>query len=70
MSFDNLCKLLSEKYPERFAGWVLGTQQTNVTALKTELSIEPICADYVTFLQLQGQRPEISAYTQILIRTD
>jgi predicted transposase YdaD len=52
MSFDNLCKLLSEKYPANFATWVLGTLQTSVTVLKTELSIEPIRADYVTFLQL------------------
>ena len=53
MSFDNLCKLLSEKYPDNFANWVLGTPQTTVKVLKTELSIEPIRADYVTFLQLQ-----------------
>ena len=52
MSFDNLCKLLSEKYPANFANWILGTSQTNVKVLKTELSIEPIRADYVTFLQL------------------
>ncbi|AFZ28975.1 hypothetical protein Glo7428_0374 [Gloeocapsa sp. PCC 7428] len=53
MSVDNLCKLLSEKYPAVFASWVLGTPQTEVKVLKTELSIEPIRADYVTFLQLQ-----------------
>ena len=55
MSFDNVCKLLSEKYPDRFASWVLGTPQLVVEVLKTELSIEPIRADYVTLLQLQGQ---------------
>ena len=55
MSFDNICKLLSEKYPDRFASWVLGTPQPVVEVLKTELSIEPIRADYVTLLQLQGQ---------------
>jgi predicted transposase/invertase (TIGR01784 family) len=54
MSFENLCKLLSEKYPANFASWVLGTPQTNVKILKTELSIEPIRADYVSFLQLTG----------------
>nr|WP_217523264.1 hypothetical protein [Pleurocapsa sp. PCC 7327] len=53
MSFDNLCKLLSEKYPANFANWILGTPQTTVQVLKTELSIEPIRADSVTFLQLQ-----------------
>jgi predicted transposase YdaD len=55
MSFDNLCKLLPEKYPANFATWVLGTPQTSVEVLKTELSIEPILADYVTFLQLEGR---------------
>lgn len=55
MSFDNICKLLSEKYPDRFASWVLGKPQSLVEVLKTELSIEPIRADYVTLLQLQGQ---------------
>jgi len=54
MSFDNLCKLLSEKYPDRFASWLLGTPQTAVKILKTELSIEPIRADSLILLQLQG----------------
>ncbi len=40
MLFDNLCKLLSEKYPDNFANWVLGTPQTTAKVLKTELSIE------------------------------
>ncbi|MHC5599639.1 MAG: hypothetical protein ACYTXC_27520 [Nostoc sp.] len=35
MSFDNLCKLLSEKHPVTFASWVLGTPQTAATVLKT-----------------------------------
>ncbi len=51
MSFDNLCKLLAEKNPDRFAGWILGEIPTNVQVLKTELSIEPIRADAVIFLQ-------------------
>ncbi|MEB3337649.1 MAG: Rpn family recombination-promoting nuclease/putative transposase [Leptolyngbyaceae bacterium] len=51
MSFDNLCKLLSEKYPERFATWILGTPPTSLKVLKTELSIEPIRADSVILLQ-------------------
>ncbi|WP_193198106.1 DUF4351 domain-containing protein [Nostoc sp. MG11] len=65
MSFDNLCKLLSEKYPDRFASWVLGTPQSSVTVLKTELSIEPIRADYVTFLQLQGQILHLEFQTKL-----
>ncbi|MBD2412240.1 Rpn family recombination-promoting nuclease/putative transposase [Nostoc calcicola FACHB-3891] len=65
MSFDNLCKLLSEKYPENFASWVLGTEQTDVKVLKTELSIEPIRADYVTFLQLQGRILHLEFQTKL-----
>ena len=65
MSFDNLCKLLSEKYPERFASWVLGESQLSVEVLKTELSIEPIRADYVTFLQLQGRILHLEFQTRL-----
>jgi predicted transposase YdaD len=65
MSFDNLCKLLSEKHPAPFASWVLGTPQTNVKVLKTELSIEPIRADYVTFLQLQGRILHLEFQTKL-----
>lgn len=65
MSYDNLCKLLSEKYPDNFASWVLGTPQTNAEVLKTELSIEPIRADYVTFLQLEGRILHLEFQTRI-----
>ncbi|WP_416674908.1 Rpn family recombination-promoting nuclease/putative transposase [Egbenema bharatensis] len=50
MAYDNLCKFLSEKYPDRFAAWLLGETPDSVRVLKTELSIEPIRADSVTFL--------------------
>ncbi|WP_017652720.1 DUF4351 domain-containing protein [Fortiea contorta] len=65
MSFDNLCKLLSEKHPTTFASWVLGTPQKSVTVLKTELSIEPIRADYVTFLQLEGRILHLEFQTKL-----
>lgn len=65
MSFDNLCKLLSEKYPERFARWILGEPQSSVEVLKTELSIEPIRADYVTFLQLEGRILHLEFQTKL-----
>ncbi len=65
MSFDNLCKLLSEKYPDRFARWILGSQPASVKVLKTELSIEPIRADYLTFLQLQGQILHLEFQTKL-----
>ena len=53
MSYDNACKYLSEKYPTQFATWILGTTPPSVEVIKTELSIEPIRADYVTFLRTQ-----------------
>lgn len=53
MPFDNLCKYLSEKYPVSFATWLLGESPTTIKVLKTELGIEPIRADYVTFLSTQ-----------------
>jgi predicted transposase YdaD len=55
MSFDNCCKLLAEKYPERFASWLLEQPIEKVKILKTELSIEPIRADSVILLQLEGR---------------
>lgn len=52
MAYDNVCKYLSEKYPESFATWLLGQETAApVEVLKTELSIEPIRADSVTFLR-------------------
>lgn len=50
VAFDNLCKLLAEKYPDRFALWLLGEVPSSIQVLKSELSIEPIRADAVTFL--------------------
>ena len=55
MSFDNVCKLLAEKYPLDFARWLLPEEPQSVKVLKTELSIEPIRADFVTFLKSQNQ---------------
>lgn len=53
MPYDNLCKYLAEKYPERFAAWLLGQGvAAPVEVLKTELTLEPIRADSVTFLRL------------------
>ncbi len=55
MAFDNICKYLSETYPERFATWLLGQTSGSVEVMKTELSLEPIQADFVTFLRTQEQ---------------
>jgi len=51
MSFDNICKYLSEQYPERFAAWLSVQPSVEVDVLKTELSVEPIRADFVAFLR-------------------
>jgi predicted transposase YdaD len=66
MSYDNLTKILAEKYPERFATWLLGTPQTNVEILKTELSIEPIRADSLTFLKTLSRILHIEFQTRWL----
>jgi predicted transposase YdaD len=51
MSFDNVCKLLAEKYPADFVRWLTGDDVIEIEVLKTELSIEPIRADSVIFIQ-------------------
>jgi predicted transposase YdaD len=43
----------------------LDSPQTNVKVLKTELSIEPIRADYVTFLQLEGRILHLEFQTKL-----
>jgi predicted transposase/invertase (TIGR01784 family) len=55
MAFDNLCKLLAEKYPQTSTEWLFGQVPEPVELLKTELSIEPIRADTVTFLRTSGR---------------
>ncbi|HEY9300525.1 MAG TPA: hypothetical protein VIQ31_30010, partial [Phormidium sp.] len=55
MTYDNACKYLAEKYPAEFARWLLSVNTTSVQVLKTELTLEPIRADSVTFLQTPNQ---------------
>jgi predicted transposase YdaD len=55
LSFDNVCKVLAEKYPADFVRWLIGEESTNITVLKTELSLEPIRADSVIFIQTNNQ---------------
>jgi predicted transposase/invertase (TIGR01784 family) len=56
MSYDNLCKTLIESDPKPFLRWLLGETFSETTesvqVLKTELSVEPIRADFVSFLQV------------------
>ncbi|MDK2412833.1 Rpn family recombination-promoting nuclease/putative transposase [Aphanizomenon sp. 202] len=55
MSFDNVCKILAEKYPLDFANWLLPETVEKIKVLKTELSIEPIRADSVILLQTNNR---------------
>lgn len=55
MAYDNTLKYLVEQDPETFARWLLGTASTDVQILKTELSLEPVRADSVIFLQASNQ---------------
>ena len=55
MSYDNICKYLAETYPADFVRWLLKTEPPQVEVLKTELSLEPIRADSVTFLRTANQ---------------
>jgi predicted transposase YdaD len=55
LSFDNVCKVLAEKYPADFVRWLTGEDSTDITVLRTELSLEPIRADSVIFIQAGNQ---------------
>jgi predicted transposase YdaD len=59
MSFDNICKYLSETYPQSFASWLFGATPKSIEVLKTELSIEPIRADFVAYLPRQKRLLQI-----------
>lgn len=55
MSYDNTCKYLAENYPADFARWLLSSDTSDIEVLKTELNLEPIRADSVSFLQISNQ---------------
>lgn len=55
MSYDNTCKYLAENYPADFARWLLSSDTLDIEVLKTELNLEPIRADSVSFLQISNQ---------------
>jgi predicted transposase/invertase (TIGR01784 family) len=55
LSYDNTCKFLAENYPADFARWLLASETSDIQVLKTELNLEPIRADSVTFLQISNQ---------------
>jgi predicted transposase/invertase (TIGR01784 family) len=51
MEYDNVCKLLCKRFPKQYAAWKIKNIAEPVTVLEQELSIEPIRADSVIFLQ-------------------
>jgi predicted transposase/invertase (TIGR01784 family) len=55
VTYDNVCKYLAEQHPASFVRWLLGIEAADVRVLKTELNLEPIRADSVTFLQTNNQ---------------
>jgi len=64
MSYDNLCKRLAEQYPQAFLKWLLGTMPSQIQSLKTELSSEPIRADFVSFFQVDNSIVHLEFQTQ------
>jgi predicted transposase/invertase (TIGR01784 family) len=51
MSYDNTCKYLAETFPSDFASWLLGKPIPLTKLEPSELSVEPIRADSVIFLE-------------------
>ncbi|AFZ25718.1 hypothetical protein Cylst_3582 [Cylindrospermum stagnale PCC 7417] len=64
MAYDNSCKYLAENYPAEFAKWLLSADTDDIQVLKTELSLEAIRADAVTFLQVSNQILHLEFQTQ------
>ena len=48
---DNICKFLAESFSEDFASWILGRAIALTKLEPSELSVEPIRADSVIFLE-------------------
>jgi len=63
LSFDNTCKYLAEQYPDDFVNWLLADKQEVIEVMKTELTIEPIRADSVSFLKTAKQIVHIEFQT-------
>lgn len=64
LNYDNACKYLAEQYPAEFVSWLLSVQSPDIQVLKTELTLEPIRADAVTFLQTANQILHIEFQTR------
>ncbi|MBW4506886.1 MAG: DUF4351 domain-containing protein [Scytonematopsis contorta HA4267-MV1] len=70
MSYDNVCKIIAEKNPNAFVSWLLPGEAQKVTVLKTELSIEPIRADFVVFLKTETRILHIEFQTRATLDSD
>lgn len=64
MTYDNTCKYLAETYPTDFVQWLLSVETNDIRVLKTELSVEPIRADSLTFLKITGKILHLEFQTQ------
>jgi predicted transposase/invertase (TIGR01784 family) len=64
MAYDNLCKLIAENHPLEIATWILGHPPEDIEILKTELSIEPIRADAISFFKTTGRILHIEFQTR------
>lgn len=49
--YDNVCKFIAEMFSEDFTNWLLGSPMPLTELKPTELSLEPIRADSLIFLQ-------------------
>ncbi len=66
MSYDNTCKYLAENFPTDFAIWLLGKPIALTKLEPSELSVEPIRADSVIFLE----SAELILHIEFQTRTD
>jgi predicted transposase YdaD len=64
LTYDNTCKYLAETYPADFVQWLLSVETNDIRVLKTELSVEPIRADSLTFLEITGKILHLEFQTQ------
>ncbi|MDJ0662525.1 MAG: hypothetical protein QNJ42_24030, partial [Crocosphaera sp.] len=64
MAYDSICKFIAAQFPEDMARWLLG-KPLPLTELKpSELSLEPIRADSLIFLQSEELILHIEFQTQ------
>lgn len=65
MAYDNVCKFLIESFPRSYLGWILEQSITDPPQiLKTELPVEPVRADFVSFWQVGGRIVHVEFQTE------